>query len=232
MSDKPILFNAEMVRAILEGRKTQTRRVVKPSPGLQTTWLTMENIHGFIQAGEMVKGGWQMWHPLGGPRSPYGWVRGPYGQPGDRLWVRETWASADCMYQTHENEEPSVVAYRANQEALQFTPRGPVRPPDYDMEQWNWDALKWRPSIYMPRWASRITLPLVSVRVERLQDISCADAMAEGISATANQFSIDCDTEDPRRMFVALWTSIHGPESWDANPWVWVLEWSKAEVRP
>lgn len=226
MSDKPILFNAEMVRAILEGRKTQTRRQMKPQPyGVGRNEWRWDRVGG---------NGKDWWSTTGGPFdmnvAKFCEMFCPH-RPGDRLWVRETWFAdppndgswAYTQWSGCSNSKLSDIP-ECHQSPGSCIFRATWAGQD--------DALRWRPSIHMPRWASRITLPLVSVRVERLQDISCADAMAEGISATANQFSIDCDTEDPRRMFVALWTSIHGPESRDANPWVWVLEWSKAEVRP
>lgn len=124
----------------------------------------------------------------------------PYGQPGDRLWVRETWAPV---------------------------PSGPCRPDNpvmYAATVEKPHIWTWKPSIHMPRWASRITLEVTGVRVERLQDISNADCWAEGM----------CDDNNPeqklnRRWFSELWESINGPGSWEQNPWVWVVEFRRVE---
>lgn len=168
MKERPILFSAPMVRAILEGRKTQTRRIAKefdPTPG---------KMDGILSR-----------HPhQQGCR---------YGKPGDRLWVRETWGWDD--------EDPSAVnpRYRATHSS----------------------ADRWIPSIHMPRWASRITLKVESVRLERLQDISQKDAYSEGVTIN------DPDGCDPVMSFAELWESINGPGSWEANPWVWVVQFKR-----
>lgn len=254
MAERPILFSAPMVQAILEGRKTQTRRIVKPMPGLQSAWLSQETLNS-VPHGGMSGGGWQMHHPRAGTHhmgvdvehnSPFGWIRCPYGVPGDRLWVRETWGSADQFYQSHENETPSVVAYRADLAAIQWDAEPPRKIPKYDLEQWNWDTIRWRPSIHMPRWASRLTLEVVSVRVERLRDIGEDDARAEGLEGITKDGGLtikygipdrdgfpgtddlgwpwrDWDA-DPRKACRTLWEHINGAGSWDANPWVWVVE--------
>lgn len=244
MTERPILFSAPMVQAILEGRKTQTRRIVKPMHGLQATWLSQETLNS-VPHGEMSGGGWQMHNPRAGTHhmgvyvehnSPLGWIRCPYGVPGDRLWVRETWGSADQFYQSHENETPSVVAYRADLAAIQWDAEPPRKIPKYDVDQWNWDTMRWRPSIYMPRWASRLTLEVVSVRVERLHDISEEDAKAEGVEPFPDTSPDEQVIPGPgfngavmknqrhRFAFYVLWDSINGEGSWDANPWVWVVE--------
>ena len=193
MKERPILFSAPMVRALLDGRKTQTRRIVKPQP----------TFAGFTEseAGHQVK-----------VMLEIGAVRGTYGQPGDRLWVRETYSEFDTNH-------GKVVWYRAESDD-----------PDY------WHGMKWTPSIFMPKRLSRITLEIVNVRVERLQDISEADAMAEGIMAAGddNGFQSDKDGRhyfgDPVNSYAALWESINGPGSWDANPWVWVIEFSRVQA--
>ncbi len=171
-----------MVRALQAGTKTQTRRVLKPQP--------------------------THFNPVGVPRrarpdsGPSDVVRCPYGQPGDWLWVRETWAP------------------RANGFAYAADPA------------WNTSAGgRWHPSIHMPRCASRITLEITGVRVERLQDILEEDAKAEGLSFVADgcaRFGVEglasswCDC--PVTAYAALWESINGPGSWDANPWVWAVQ--------
>jgi len=202
---RPILFSAPMVRAILDGHKTQTRRALKKQesyahwscatrvfdseylkqflPGAdQSSWVLQEH------PGEIVDLKWQ---PVGCPN----------GKPGDRLWVRETFSANEFM----------ECKYRADE----TVPCG------------------WTPSIHMPRWASRITLEITNVRVERLQDISAADAKAEGctkphlpteISGIAGDY-----TADERTSFALLWNSINGPGSWQQNPWVWVIEFKRIQ---
>lgn len=186
--ERPILFNAPMVRATLDDRKTLTRRVVKQK---HLPWLA--NI-----LGNFLDGKWNQ-RPL------------PYGQPGDRLWVRETWAR---------DSEDGALCYRAD------IGTGTVA----DDWQRNIDdgahGYRWRPSIHMPRWASRITLEVVSVRVERLQDISEADAIAEG-TQEPSLVPITGARLSERAVYAALWESINGPGSWDANPWVWVVEFKR-----
>lgn len=200
--DHPILFNAPMVRAILARTKTQTRRIVKPQPH----WLDAEH-------GKLCSAGWAWRGPADVPRLRHFSETSsfanalrefcPYGQPGDRLWVRETWAAPhNCDYLApREIDRDWRIHYAATEE------RG---------------GLRWRPSIHMPRWASRITLEVTGVRVERLQDISEADARAEGITPLANHPS---DVAAYRE----LWEQINGAGSWDANPWVWVVEFHRLD---
>lgn len=192
MSDRPILFSAPMVRRLLDGSKTQTRRVVNPQPSA-----------GF-------------WVPYRCPDWRWNWVvdktgmgsgdpfRCPYGVPGDRLWVRETWAPR-TLGQLPEIDRHAKPRYRATED---------LRP------EW---GNAWKPSIHMPRWASRITLEVTGVRVERLQEIDEAGAVAEGMAPrTVSAFRVEA-----RADFCALWNTINGPDSWDANPWVWVVEFRR-----
>ena len=181
MNKRPILFSAPMVRALLNGSKTQTRRVVKP-----------QHLKFFDQSAVDMLGAWDK-RPL------------PYGQPGDRLWVRETW--------WHDEEDNSII-YRvdANSDIV-----------DVNKHETGLAKYNWRPSIFMPRAASRITLEITAVRVERLQDISEADALAEGV--TAKKTPDACYTA--REAYAVLWESINDPGSWDLNPWVWVIEFKK-----
>ena len=197
MKERPILFNAPMVRAILDGRKTVTRRVVKPQPA------------GEIRRGEPDFNHWidtKYWERQNQKENRGIGTRGfacPYGQPGgDRLYVRETFGH----FERNENFAPGCeVFYRADGESLAVEP--------------------WRPSIHMPRWASRITLEITSVRVERLQDISVADAIAEGCPGGEHG-----DRYAALEQYRALWESINGPGSWDANPWVWAITFKRVEV--
>ena len=204
MKERPILFSAPMVRAILAGTKTQTRRVVKPV-GDDDSFVLQDYGDGWwpyrSDDGESpMKGDNEIPHAC------------PYGQPGDRLWVRETWRV--CGGREYEyQQDRSQVMYRATHQEDGF----PLA----------WESYVWRPSIFMPRWASRITLKVTGVRVERLQDISIADAMAEGVVETnANLRGLEPCMEW-RYAYEDLWRQINGPDSWDANPWVWVIEFRK-----
>lgn len=199
MKDRPILFSGPMVRALLAGTKTQTRRVVKPQPDRVCPVLHLPRV--LDKTGTM-----------------FDVQKSPYGQPGDRLWVRETWA-VPHRYDGHGPSNIPVhdvrVHYAASEE------RG---------------GLLWRPSIHMPRWASRITLEINAVRVERLQDISEADAKAEGLyQDTAGRWTTYSASEQAREhlspveAYRDLWEQINGPGSWDANPWVWVVEFRRTE---
>ena len=210
MKETPILFSDPMVRAIREGRKTQTRRVMRPQP---TTGLRF---------GVPVKGDGQSVRE----------VRCPYGQPGDRLWVREAWD-----FRSWETDKIRVV-YRADGEQRDFSP-----PKDWHPMVYNYE--RWRPSIHMPRWASRIDLEVETVRVERLQDISEEDAKAEGAEAKRwdelRQFSLSLlggvgapipKAPQFRYGYYELWNSINAKRGlgWDMNPWVWVLDLKPVEA--
>lgn len=217
--ERPILFSGPMVRALLEGSKTQTRRVVK--------YPTQEGKSGW----HPNKTGWQFLP--GGSERPVC----PYGRPGDRLWVRETfiqgWPSVDGNHdQFYEDgsEKPVHTWYRATSPDIGWT----------DDDGFATGKTPWKPSIHMPRWASRITLEIVSVRVERLQDISEADALAEGVCAQGgglyelHYFDLAGrpalgSTQSPRLAYRGIWESINGAGSWDANPWVWVVEFKRVE---
>ena len=240
MKERPILFSAPMVRALLAGTKTQTRRMVKPQPALET-----------IEILDMASTGW-VWHPRkpefrwNNPcseadlcRSMSEW-RGPesYAHPGDRLWVRETWAPFDALLLGSEKEEPQAIGYRASEEALlhdhEIYGGTPTRLDTFGIA---WDRVTWKPSIFMPRWASRIPLEVTGVRVERLHDISEGDAIAEGISRTCEAHGCSrlcgcasCTEGGCERAtwaYANLWREINGAESWDANPWVWVIEFRR-----
>lgn len=232
MKERPILFSAPMVRALLAGTKTQTRRVVKPQP----------DEHGLNRHGDVWPKNWKWFDSSGLDH------RCPYGQPGDRLWVREAFSGPRC-----EEEFAPSAWYQAD-------------------NIWYWadgnpssgDWTKPRPSIHMPRWASRILLEIVAVRVERLQDISESDAKAEGcqpdtpetwwqgyihmesiddlVHVTSKGEAPPDGMIEPKKMkprthllrsakdhYRALWEYINGPGSWAANPFVWVVEFRRTE---
>lgn len=208
MKERPILFSAPMVRAILEGRKTMTRRVVKNSINelhirgnpvqLLADWALsgLRSFEGNVAEFEIQ---------CDVDDTYYEQTKCPYGTPGDRLWVRETW-------QKNTMQTGFPYYYRATDEDFVSGP--------------------WRPSIFMPRAASRILLEIESVRVERLLGITNEDAIAEGVERwpDENWKSYGKHTgkyTHPRDSFLSLWQSINGPNSWEQNPWVWVIEFKR-----
>lgn len=257
MKERPILFSAPMVRAILDGSKTQTRRVVKDLQGADyndfASWnrpahvLDAARKHGrFGFSGRIYDDG-----TIGSPFS----IPCPYGKPADRLWVRETFGYVS----PDEYERPRSecnIEYRAD-----LPPGCTDLPGQWPVDECAGDPARprWRPSIHMPRAASRILLEIISVRVERLQEISEADADAEGCERLDNERvqqdwklcatcggtrlhralgpnggviedvdCLDCDTYAKR--FKHLWWSINGTESWAANPFVWVVTFKRVEA--
>jgi hypothetical protein len=200
VKERPILFSAPMVRAILEDRKTQTRRILKQAVGPSLS-VDVEN-----EAGVAVLS----WLQGVGPGYDVGEsierVRCPYGVPGDHLYVRETWA-----YHPDYPESTQRAIYRAE------------RGVEYDVDRWT-------PSIHMPRWASRIDLQITNVRVERLQEISEADAEQEGCAPSfEDEFGIVHGQPQYKFGFRKLWEEINGTGSWDLNPFCWVIDFKRAE---
>lgn len=246
MKERPILFSAPMVRAILEGRKTQTRRVVKP----------IGNDEGFVII-DYGNGGWP-YRSDDGDSTTHTVKRGgklyleetphvcPYGQPGDRLWVREAWRigawddnGALCIdyfdgprkewVEIPEAADPqSSMYWRLVEQSSDDAAKIYGNQDRYEWEPGN-SPCRWRPSIHMPRWASRINLEIVAVRVERLQDISEADARAEGAPFELGELErlILGAKAKYRSGFVRLWQFINGEQSWHDNPWVWVVEFKR-----
>lgn len=213
MRERPILFSAPMVRAILEGRKTQTRRVVKLPKWAGANCIEVNERDMPLVVAEATGCLAEM---------PF-----PYGQPGDRLWVREAFADLLNTGIEHRPTPESPIqrfAYAAD------TPPG-----SYGDECRKDYGIKWQPSIHMPRWASRILLEVTAIRVERLQDISEADAQAEGAYADAacnGMFTTDGNTYTTKQdgaagAYAELWERLHGDDAWAANPWVWVVEFKK-----
>jgi hypothetical protein len=233
VKELPILFSAPMVRAILEGRKTVTRRVVKGGqiPTEDTT----------VPDGER-----QRWSAIGQRDPRYGFCvfgstetecakelaefgRCPYGKPGERLWVRETWMDLRGTGVEHRPDPDGPLqryAYRAD------------NPPGSHADEARKDfGLKWKPSIHMPRVASRILLEITDVRVERLQDISDEQCAAEDVRAMRDDSGMLVGREGPgnyvtpwptrKEAFRDIWEFINGADSWAANPWVWVVEFKR-----
>lgn len=226
--EHPILFSAPMVRAILDGRKTQTRRVMKPQPqgelrpleewsrGLAAAFhdhapdLKKVDAHASRLAGRVFP----FTTPSGVLMSPIC----PYGDPGDRLFVRETgWERPERTRRMRREGADTWERYYYDADGLV----------DTDHEQFKEWGFKRRPAIHMPRWASRITLEVTGVRVERLQEIGEEDAKAEGVPAMA--WEDDEDNDCYRAGFAATWMNINAKRApWKSNPWVWVIEFKRA----
>ncbi|EDT8012649.1 morphogenetic protein [Salmonella enterica subsp. enterica] len=210
MKERGMIFNSEMVRAILDGRKTQTRRPVKPQPELTER-------SGFSWNGVVFGSGSDDRET----NRNFSHVKCPFGKPGDRIWVRETFQGPLFDYEQMQSYLEDSSKFE-KPEFCQYAADGKPAPEYYDAD----DNLHcgWRPSIHMPRWASRILLEITDVRVERLNNISECDAKAEG---GPTECTLIGDKYFPG--FRSLWTSIYGEESWNANPWVWVIEFKRVE---
>ncbi|ENH0727020.1 hypothetical protein ABVS57_000123 [Escherichia coli] len=214
MREKGLIFNSEMVRAILDGRKTQTRRPVK--------FPVLDKNLGCELAG----------NELAGELSAGNYLNSAFGKPGDRVWVRETWGVV-----SHElDEDGRIQPWTPNRPAtaIHEMPFGngyysghAIYAADGDFTWGDDDGYEdgrscWRPSIHMPKAASRILLEITDVRVERLRSMSQDDARAEGVIAASGPMEAGL-------AFRELWDSIYGEESWKANPWVWVIEFKRVE---
>lgn len=229
MKKRPILFNAEMVNAILEGRKTQTRRIVKNQP------LDKSKSCFVIESTDRQQIGTFRFSDINHENPVY--IRCPHGSAGDQLWVKETYAVGVCS----DRLKPSELSPRFHlvdnggiwYEADTTCPKSPVT-----------EKGKIRPSLFIPKWASRINLIIDSISSQRLHDINQDDAIAEGIELVEHNCFKNYLTgppnderpgyeylEDPIGSFRSLWKSINGIDSWNSNPWVWVIRFtSKSEI--
>ena len=210
MAERPILFSSPMIRALLDGRKTQTRRVVKLFDGNHADKA------GCFRRGYDEEPGEWMQYAAAGAWVP---VRVPYAV-GDTLWVRETWAG----------DEDCGCVYRADHPTADLK-RG-------DLDEGEQQIRRWNPSIFMPRWASRLTLLVTDVRVQRVQEISEEDARAEGLVRWTDPPRVpdvhygiahaDVWEMDPRKTFARLWDSINAKRApWASNPWVFAITFEK-----
>lgn len=234
MKERPILFNGAMVRAILEGQKTVTRRAVKVQP-FDLSWSRhdhrFEYVTGRAENGDELDGFHAYTTRHGGEWS----AKCPYGQPGDRLWVRETFAllgnEDGCCIDWNDNlqkgdEKSAARIYKASCSQGDY---GLWEIPD--KADWKPDTADmlyegaWRPSIHMPRWACRILLEITAVRAERLQDITPEQCLAEGIEQRFPKVNDQFTPDILRGAFIELWDSTGG--EWRANPWVWVVEFKR-----
>jgi hypothetical protein len=230
MPSHPILFTGEMVRAILAGRKTQTRRVIKPQPECNVPGSYFDAYNGGPQ--------WNWWTHDNRVCNNRTILNCPYGAPGHTLWVKETHAFvhfdtdpesgyADNWYEPGSEDNPRDEwwsrLYRADYTGADAWPE--------DTEE---RGFRWRPSIHMPRWASRILLEVTDVRVQRVQEISYADARAEGVECPVHDFDSGFCTSpcgDLARAWVDLWESIYAQRGfgWNTNPWVWAVTFRRIE---
>lgn len=252
--ERPILFSGPMVHAILAGGKTQTRRIIKPARG-QEYWLSPETVGRVARWAQSPGTEWftmavgedrrieHCGHDIDGGH--IGSVKCPYGMAGDRLWVRETHAFVTCGEGHPEKFRGADHGITSDYGELFYTAFAA------DIDVIDWEPPRFRPSIHMPRWASRILLEVLSVRVERLTEIEEADAVAEGVgrrhveigtSIYADRYiapgvplvSIYADqsVDEPiwhtaREAYCEVWNHINGPDAWGANPWVWVVEFRR-----
>lgn len=203
MKERGIIFNSEMVRAILDVRKTQTRRIMKPQPKTNENgdiWWPSNICQSMINIKEMMQDNDGVWAGIAGISCPHGGV-------GDHLWVRETFKAGVCT--------ESTIAYKATHKPS-------------DLEEGWYEEIKWTPSIHMPRRYSRITLEITNIRVERLNDISNDDAKSEGCWYGRGG-GVPDKAITPSDQFPTLWEEIYGDGSWSSNPWVWVIEFKKVE---
>ena len=233
MKETGIIMSGDLIPSMLDGRKTQAMFPMKPQP---ERWLADHLDSGFRQMVHFGEGLWGAACTQGDVSACRGedTIRCPYGKPGDRLYVRETWQAYDPgvgpvvlgarmrCYAHPAVEGESEIEYRA----------------DYPER-----TITWRPSIHMPKWAARIWLEITGVRVERAQDISEEDAIAEGVQYVVDKFA-RCDdgtmdsceqmalSLDPRRTFSLLWDTLNAKRgySWESNPFVWVIEFKKPIV--
>lgn len=219
MKERPILFSGAMVRAILDGSKTQTRRVVNPQPARGWAFETppvlgritsshpkKERFGAFIRRG------------VGTDFPEVDLIPCPYGQPGDRLWVRETFHPIYPQDTTYNGGKPIEYDYAATYQH------------GYRLGDTLSIKKRWTPSIHMPRVASRITLEITGVRVERLQDINVADAMAEGVVESNANLRGLVPCMEHRYAYEDLWNKINGSDSWDENPFVWVIDFRQIDA--
>lgn len=239
--DRPILFSTPMVQAILEGRKTMTRRVIKPQP---PEWIERFGYTMFTPEGHISGRGF--WKGVPGDEGPgEKFFKIPYGKPGDILWVRETWRIGAWDENTGSIAVDYKVGNYARKEWIRI--KDSERFEKYWIEstddagnaglkldkigEYHWKPgeapTRWRPSIFMPREAARIFLKVKNIRVERLQDITEEDAKAEGLYNGYHTTETSTPAGTAKQAFMWIWQKINGDESWLSNPWVWVVEFER-----
>jgi hypothetical protein len=200
----PVIFSAPMIKAILAGTKTQTRRAIKPQPTLEAKSAGVihsssdsNGLWAWLDSADLTEAGFTKDKAF----------RCRYGAPGDTLWCRETWRPA-----------PEFLSQCAGPRDIRYAA---------SVSEAEWATSKWRPSIHMPRWASRITLRVTDIRIERLNDISSEDAAAEGWPGPDDGGSIR--SSYPIAWYAGLWEQINGADSWARNDWVWSVTFKRAK---
>ena len=215
IKERPILFSGPMIRAILDGKKTQTRRVVKSKAknmqagGQVCVKRNPDGDHWYKEYVWSVRDAGGVWNDYTEAQML---ARCPYGKPGDRLWARETWQHEDGSCSDHKCGQPTHIYHKATESFP--------------------ESMRWKPSIFMPRWACRLELEITGVRVERVKDISHEDAVAEGCYRIEPCEAYPHGNSWGRSGYAALWESINGPGvyGWTANPYVWVVEFERLSL--
>jgi hypothetical protein len=220
MKEHPILFSSAMVKAILAGTKTQTRRVIKrlPCQCYDVAAFDPQEMSARTPEGHQTTGHSGRWW-CRACTSDQDAVNCPLGAPGDRLWCKENFKYVEDL---HPEKCCTIIEYQADGSRCNA---GWADDAGNTLKQVERDRKRWRPSIFMPRWASRITLEVTGVRVERLQDISEEDAKAEGVSSEWLKTAAGREGLVP--VFMQLWRSINGPKSWESNPFVWAISFRR-----
>lgn len=214
MKERPIIFSGHQVQTILNGNKTQTRRPVKPQPpGPEFRPLTLADSTAKEDRKRIGACHWARMNGFEIVEDQGIYFRCPYGLPGDRLWVRESFREYDM------SGDKMILHCEPWEFGYEYKADAPV---DLFMNRYS----RWKSSIHMPRHASRITLAIKNIRLERLQDITESDAEAEGFTG---EHRADRDM-DARDEFSLAWMQIHGFGSWDSNPWVWAIEFRRVEA--
>ena len=237
MADRPIIFSAPMIRALLDGRKTQTRRIIKPSPEFCGGGRSRDPQNW----NDPDAWGWENYDEGCWDLLSEGYTGRPFYAPGDRLWVREAWRIGAWDWNNAQIavdycdgprkewlavDDGDMLHRLIDQSRADAVKAGlPLR---YSYYEYSWSPghspCRWRSPIHMPRWASRLTLLVTDVRVQRLQEISEADAKAEGVGGVCWEDWRDYGGPSSYRLpFRSLWNSIHGHDAWDDNPWVAAL---------
>lgn len=246
IKSRPIPFSAPMIRALLEGRKTQTRRIVKPQPlgfadtdqiaGWESGNTALRGTKGNYHLVKLHESANRMLSCQGIPRDVDYFC--PYGKPGDRLWLRENFRlpkSLNAMNCTQVAERMLDLGYTAPWAPIRYESDGATinatERTNSPHSLWGGDWGRLRVARFMPRWASRITLEITDVRVEHVQEISEEDAEAEGIRRTEGGWWAGPRDNYmvPSAAYRELWDSINGAGSWSSNPWVWVITFKRVE---
>lgn len=229
MKERPIIFNTTMVKAIIDGRKTQTRRLVKPQPKFFKGeagghWWRCTHVHSMVRVEDELL-------------NPGEYYKGfidevnPFGKKGDRLWVRETFCIGTIEEEDHYQGSPKPLYVHQDGDPKQY----PIYKEYCLRDNISIDDVLWKPSIHMPRSASRILLEITKIRIERLNQISSQDAVQEGLLKlpASGRYVVNrgdqyfgAASNNPCEVFKWLWESIYGSSSWELNPWVWVVEFN------